>query len=974
MMSVLSSQPVSLAPLERFARVFRDRVDGPMRKAAIGMVALAIFAVAHLARLGTPVARAASGAFLVLVLAAIGVKFWSDRRGWRDARKVVSRTIFPTNRDLGGRTLRAMNLCERATRDPSTGSQELAQAHLERTLGRVRLDDVTRHADQVARSLGVAALVAGLLGLVAVLLGPFRVIEGLDVLAARHGVAPMAFQWLDEVALIAHPPDYLHQTDISPFELSRVEVPYGSLMTVRGVALHPGRSLVLADGTSEIPFVDDAAGGVVARWPVSGDAKLRVAAKFGAVLIREPVSIEIVSIPDAAPVVTLEGAPKTVKLIDTPEIEVSYEASDDHGLREVHLVLRSGPREERRMLSRLDGETRHDRGGYRLWATDRFFKRAFAPVEVSVEARDNDPLKGPKWGKSAAITVIPPIVGEPEALRYRALEEARDALVDLAAFRIDNPIEAKTSPGALREHGSREGEETNRALEVLETKLSESYGGIGISRRIKTLARGQLRKMREALDAEVRGPTRARHAQGEKLVEDFALAVDGALHRLDVTDSVSIAKRLAEVADDAAEGAAQAVRSADREHGGARLEAGTHILDDGGKQLVHLGSLGKDLGEIVANDLKRAARTVARQDYLHTELVMRDLAARLRRPSPSFGGGRRGGVEAGGSEGPADEDGAEGGQQIAREQEQLEELSRDHAAEVSGVERAMSNAESGEELDRLREEARQHAQAVRDAVRSLPRSGGDPNSADEAAAAAREHAEAMAEELERANPSEAVRSGHSALGSLEQAERAPPARFSFRKDVREDARQAESKLDPEVKWAERTLERLRQAASARASDDLKRTSPRESKMADRARSLADEGSSGAGALPGSTLDLLSGAESAMREGSRALGAAEGDRALQSLKEAQRLLEMARSDESETGSDQESEGEKEGNRESNGVGNNAPNGPFAHRAPIPRAEDYRGPEDFRRRVLEGLGGAADPRLKDAVKRYAEGLLR
>jgi hypothetical protein len=966
---VISSPPITLRALERFARAFRDRVDGPARKAAIGIIALALFAVAHLARLGTAFARAASAALLVTVITALTARFWIDRRGWRDARRVVSRTITPTDADLGGRTLRAMHLCERAAVDPFVGSSELARAHLERTLGRVEPDAVVGHADRVARSLGIAALIAGILSLVAVLVGPFRVIEGLDVLVARHGVAPMAFQWLDETALIAHPPDYLHEPDVSPLDLAHTELPYGSLMTVRGVPMHPGRSLVLVDGSSEVPFVDDAAGGVVARWPLGGNTKLRVAAKFGGVLIPEPTSIDVVSIPDAPPVVVLEGAPETVKLIDTPEIKVSYEASDDHGLREVHLVLRSGGREERRMLSRLDGETRHDRGGYRLWATDRFFKRTFAPVEVTVEARDNDPLKGPKWGKSAAITVIPPIVGEPEAMRYHALEEGRNALVDLAAFRIDNEIEPKMRSGAMRAHAKHEDEETNRATGILEARLGESYGGLALSRRIKTLARGQLRKLREAMDSELRGPSRAKHLVNERLSEDFALAVDGVLRRLDITDSVSIARRLAEVADDAAEGAAQCVRPAERDHGLVRLDAGSDILGGGGKELVKLGSLGRDLGEIVANDLKRAARTRAKSDFLHTELALRDLAARLRRPSPSFGGGRRGGVEAGGSESP-EGDSSEGGQQIAREQEQLEELSRDHGAEVAGVEQAMNGAESSEELDKLREEAKQHAQAVRDAVRSLPRTGGDPNSADEAAAAAREHAEAMAEELERAKPADAVRSGHNAIGALDQAERAPAARFSFRKDVREDAKQAQGKLDPEVKWAERALDRLRQAASARAGDELKRTSPREGKLADRARSLADEGSSGAGALPGPTLDLLSGAEAAMREGARALGAAEGDRALQNLKEAQRLLEMARSDESESGGEQElSEGDKEGGREQMG---NSPN--FAHRAPIPRAEDYRGPEDFRRRVLEGLGGATDPRLKDAIKRYAEGLLR
>jgi hypothetical protein len=48
--------------------------------------------------------------------------------------------------------------------------------------------------------------------------------------------------------------------------------------------------------------------------------------------------------------------------------------------------------------------------------------------------------------------------------------------------------------------------------------------------------------------------------------------------------------------------------------------------------------------------------------------------------------------------------------------------------------------------------------------------------------------------------------------------------------------------------------------------------------------------------------------------------------------------------------------------------------FAKRGHVPRADDFKGPEAFRRRVVEGLGGSADPRLRDAVRRYAEGLLK
>ena len=197
-------------------------------------------------------------------------------------------------------------------------------------------------------------------------------------------------------------------------------------------------------------------------------------------------------------------------------------------------------------------------------------------------------------------------------------------------------------------------------------------------------------------------------------------------------------------------------------------------------------------------------------------------------------------------------------------------------------------------------------------------------------------------------------------------------RFSFRRDTREDAKGAASKLDPEVKWVERVLERLRQAASARAAEDLKKGSPRESQLADRAKAIAGKGRSGAGALPGETLEDLQSAESAMREASHALGTAEGDRALERMKEAQRLLEMARS--SDRGDEADQEGSSEGERGRGDKDRSNGTEDFSRDISIPKAEDYKGPEAFRRRALEGLGGAIDPRLKDAVKRYAEGLLK
>src|SRR5690349_24034527 len=46
--------------------------------------------------------------------------------------------------------------------------------------------------------------------------------------------SPLAFEWIDEPFLLAHPPDYLRQHDTSVDEPTRVELPYGSLLTIRG--------------------------------------------------------------------------------------------------------------------------------------------------------------------------------------------------------------------------------------------------------------------------------------------------------------------------------------------------------------------------------------------------------------------------------------------------------------------------------------------------------------------------------------------------------------------------------------------------------------------------------------------------------------------------------------------------------------------------------------------------------------------
>ena len=85
-------------------------------------------------------------------------------------------------------------------------------------------------------------------------------------------------------------------------------------------------------------------------------------------------------------------------------------------------------------------------------------------------------------------------------------------------------------------------------------------------------------------------------------------------------------------------------------------------------------------------------------------------------------------------------------------------------------------------------------------------------------------------------------------------------------------------------------------------------------------------------------------------------------------DAQRQLEMAKE---AMGSPSEGD---EGDEGQQGRPDGENGGLSRERTKIPNADEHKGPEDFRRRVTEGLSQPASGRMKDAVRRYAEGLLR
>ena len=78
-----------------------------------------------------------------------------------------------------------------------------------------------------------------------------------------------------------------------------------------------------------------------------------------------------------------------------------------------------------------------------------------------------------------------------------------------------------------------------------------------------------------------------------------------------------------------------------------RLEQALAVLVPGSQHLVVLGPLGHDVGSVAQGEIRRIERARDSGSLLATELAARHLAARLRRPSPSFSSAGGGGVESG---------------------------------------------------------------------------------------------------------------------------------------------------------------------------------------------------------------------------------------------------------------------------------------------------------------------------------------
>ncbi len=796
--------------------------------------------------------------------------------------------------------------------------------------------------------------------LIGLAVSPLRAIEGIDVALARGGVAPLPMSWLEDPELTVHPPTYLHKPDSHYRGYRKVVANRGASIELRGTIKHAGRTLVLADDYHEVPFVDDGKGGAVARWSVAVSGFLRVRARFGDVVIEEPDGFSLTAVLDEVPTVELDGAPRTVELEKEGHgrIPLRYDAWDDHGLTDVHLVLRVGEKEERRVLAKLDAQPKHDRGGYTLRTDDPFVRKARTPIAVRIEARDNDPITGPKWGRSLEITLVPPIIGGAEARRAVALRKVRDTLVDTLALALEGTADAKGAASVEKAFSG--------AQKECDEFLTADHDGLGVPWRVALVVRGRLRKVDEAIATEKKAPGEVAHKRTIAAIEALTLRLDDALRALQNRDSKTISKLVAEVAWDGALAASALERDpvALAKAATPRLEVDLKALAGAGTSLRTLGGLGDDLGEIVENDLRRVATARQAKNLHHAYLALADLAARMREPYPSFSGGGGDGGGKGGdtAQGPPGDDESmeesEGEKQAGSQQGKLEELVKEHGESIGKVEDLLRAAEDPKQIEGLLEEAKRRAKLLRESVSGLPKAGGLKKDLTSAEASVREKVEAMAGALEKLQLGDAKERGTSGRKAIDEAR----DKSWMKPGAEQRLDDIETEVTTQLTWIEKLLAQIRKAAAEKAKEGVKGVAPREKGLSEKADQLGDDAEKKS-PLPDDVKGLLEQAGKKMKEAAERLAEGDSDKALEAQKEAQRLLEKA-SQKSKNVDHEQGQGD-EGNKSFD---------PH-EKVEIGDGKDFKGPEAFRKRALTGLGsGATSPKLKDAVKRYTEGLVQ
>jgi len=960
-------------------------------RALVGALAAGgvVFALAALAVGPLGSAWIAAIVWAAIAAAAGGAVFWVWRRFAPLRGAGVARLLGEVAPELPSSARSAFEL-ERAP--PPHASASMIEAHaaqVARELRFVRPAHVVRWSALADRGLGIA-VVAALFA--AMLLGSERGAAGAYALVhpgerdAEGERVAVAFSGVS--ARLTYP-SYLAREPVEVLDPSLLEVPRGTSVEIRADDRVDADAASVRVDEASLPMERGEDGKWFVRFVVRADSDLVLRARQpSGEWVRDATRRSVRALADETPAVSLIEPVDDLVVNELTEVPLRWEASDDVGLASVDLVIRGvdGSEQRRRIASYSEGSTPpQTAGAAELDLALQALNRGEG-VTLWFEARDGDVVGGPNIGRSRELSVTLASEATRREQRLDDLSALLDTGIHTLGDRLERPVPEADSEALDRFESLRTPtDDFVDALREQAERMREEGGSdppdIALLREMASRVRRLLHEERVAHGRRPAG-LEARERIDARFVtelEDDVLRLDDLLADARIADAAELARELESIRREIHSLLQELLRT-DSDEARRRLLAAIARAQARMREMMQrIGEMGTNVprefmnsGEMPAGETQDALsdlrEAVQRGDLSRAQELVGGLRAQIDQLARALG---QTGEQFSESRGFTARDRA-----MANAMETLEALeSEQRRLAERGTERRSRAARRALEAiggrdNRIGRRLAESAQAIREAMRQVDRdhlAGFEQDGYDRATQRLRDTEDALrAGDLGEARAmAEAAQRDLSALSrDLDLSALMFPGHEGETSDDAQRTRQADQDLSSLRRQLDESLpdvaSHLERPDRAQMREDL--GSQREATGA--AEGLAEQFAEGPDGQPLSeqAARAVGDAAEAMRQAQESLE--DGD----PLDSARQQSEAAR---------QLQELREELQRQQQGGGGGGSSGSqmdFDRPVDIPGADEFEGPMELRRRLLDAMREPAPDGYEDAVRRYYEGLLR
>ncbi len=877
---------------------------------------------------------------------------------------------------------------------PPQASSSLVRAHAERVARELRFvapGHVVPLRDLADRAVGLGVVGIVLAG---VLLTSERGAAGAYALvhpgqrdAAGERVA-VAFAGVS--ARLTYP-SYLAREPLEVLDPTVLEVPRGTSVEVRASARLEASAATVRVGDVTTPMERDGEGRWFGRFVARADADLvlRLRQPDGE-WVRDATPRTLRALADAAPEVSLHTPLGDVVVDALEEIPVRWSASDDVGLASLDLVVRGADGEEqrRRLVSHPEGHTPREEEGETVLdlAVQGTLERGES-LSFWVEARDGDVVSGPNVSRSREITVTLASEASRRDERLGRLEGLLDTAIQVLADRLERSVPEADEEALARFEAMRAPTEAFlRALRDQVDRMRDEGGhaetDVGLLREMTRRVRRLLHEERMAHGRSVASLATRQGIDGRFTaeLEDDVLTLDDLLARARVQDAAEIARELEQLRREMQSLLSELVRTDSPEARQQLLAAIARAQARMRELMQRLSRMGTNVpqefvnrGEMpteeTADALEGLREAVQRGDLTRAQELVAQLRSQIDQIARQLGQTEEELAEARGF-GPRDRAMANAMEALSNLESEQQRLANRGTERRSRAARRALESIGGRDNRigrRLAEEARQ----VREALEQVDRdrlAGFEQDAFDRSVQRLRDTEEALgAGDLGEARVmAEAAGEG---LGGLSRDLDLSALMFP--------GHEGETAADADrARAASRALSQLRRSLDEAIPDvaehleesdrgEMRSDLPDQRQATEAAGGLAQARGDGPDGVPLSedaAREVRDAAE-AMRIAERALQRGDPLESARAQEDAARRLTELRE-----------RLEQQQQSQSGGGGGGGSSMDLDRPVEIPNADEFEGPMEMRRRLLDAMREAPPAGYEDAVRRYYEGLLR